>query len=73
MILGRLGAFSTPVRLSQTRSVSLARLSLRMIPLATTLDIYVGTSPLSVYADYIGDYRRNDVQRGGAQGNVSLS
>jgi len=44
-----------------------------MIPLATTLDIYVGTSPLSVYADYTGDCRRNDVQRGGAQGNVSLS
>src|ERR1700760_1264521 len=72
MILGRLGV-STPVRLSQTRSVSLARLSLRMIPLATTLDIYAGTSPLSVYADYIGNYRRNDVQRGGAQGNIPLS
>src|ERR1700722_1642816 len=28
MILGRLGVFSTPVRLSQTRSVSLARFSL---------------------------------------------
>jgi hypothetical protein len=73
MILGRLGAFSTPVRLSQTRFVSLARLSLGMISLATTLDSYAGTSPLSVYANYIGGDRRNDAQRGGAQGNVSLS
>jgi hypothetical protein len=73
MILGRLGVFSTPVRLSQTRSVSLARLSVGMIPLATTLDIYTGTSRLSVYADYIRDRRRQDVQRGGAQGNVPLS
>jgi hypothetical protein len=73
MILGRLGVSSTLVRLSQTRSVSLARLSLGMIPLATTLDIYAGTSPSSVYADYTGDHRRNDVQRGGAQGNVPLS
>ena len=44
-----------------------------MISLASTLDIYAGTSPLSVYADYTGDLRRNDVQRGGAQGNVPLS
>ena len=72
MILGRLGV-STPVRLSQTRSVSLARLSLMHDLLATTLDIHAGTSPLSVYADYIGNYRRNDVQRGGAQGNIPLS
>ena len=73
MILGRLGVFSTPVRLSQTRSVSLARLSLGMISLATTLDIYAGTSPSPVYADYIGNCRPSDVQRGGAQGNVPLS
>jgi hypothetical protein len=73
MILGRLGALPAPVRLSQTRSVSLARLSLGMISLASTLDIYAGTSPLSVYADYTGDGRSNDVQRGGAQGNVPLS
>jgi hypothetical protein len=44
-----------------------------MFPLATTLDIYAGTSPMSVYADYIGNDRRIDVQRGGAQGNVPLS
>jgi len=43
-----------------------------MIALATTLDIYAGTSRLSVFAD-IRDFRRADVQRGGAQGNVSLS
>ena len=72
MILGRLGVSSTLVRLSQTRSVSLARLSLGMISLATTLDIYAGTSRLSVFAD-IRDFRRADVQRGGAQGNVPLS
>ena len=73
MILGRLGVFSTPVRLSQTRSVSLAKLSLGMISLATTLDIYAGTSRLSVYVDYIRNRRRQDVQQGGVQGNVPLS
>ena len=72
MILGRLGV-STPVRLSQTRSVSLARLSLRHDLLATTLDIYAGKSGLSVYADYVRDCRRQDVERGGAQGNVPIS
>src|ERR1700739_3818495 len=72
MILGRLGV-STPVRLSQTRSVSLARLSLRHDLLATTLDIYAGKSGLSVYADYVRDRRRQDVERGGAQGNVPIS
>ena len=74
MILGRLGVFSTPVRLSQTRSVPFARLSpTGMIPLATTLDICAGKSRLPVCADYIRDCQRNDVQRGDAQGNVSLS
>jgi hypothetical protein len=74
MILGRLGVFSTPVRLSQTRSVPFARLSpTGMIPLATTLDIYTGTSRLSVYVDYIRNRRRQDVQQGGIQGNVPLS
>jgi hypothetical protein len=70
MILGRLGALPAPVRLSQTRSVSLARLSLGMISLASTLDIYAGTSPLSVYADYTGDGRSNDVQRGDAKSPI---
>jgi len=43
-----------------------------MISLATTLDISAGVSLLSVPTDY-RDRQRNDVQRGGAQGNVSLS
>jgi hypothetical protein len=43
-----------------------------MVPLATTLDIYSSTSRLSVFTD-IRDNRRDDVQRGGAQGNVPLS
>ena len=72
MILGRLGVL-TPVCLSQTRSVSLARLSLTHDLLATTLDIYTGKSGLSACADYVRDRRHQDVQRGGAQGNVSLS
>ena len=44
-----------------------------MIPLASTLDISAGTSRLSACADYIRDCQRNDVQRGGAQGNMPLS
>ncbi len=51
---------------------SFAKLSLGMIPLATTLDIYADMSRLSVCAD-IRDCRRDDVQRGGAQGNLPLS
>ena len=43
-----------------------------MISLATTLDISAGVSLLSASTDY-RDRQRNDVQRGGAQGNVSLS
>ena len=54
MILGRLGVFSTRFAWRQTRSVSLARPSLGMISLATTLDISAGTSRLSVFADYTG-------------------
>ena len=41
--------------------------------LASTLDLYAGTSRLSVSADYLRDGRRKDVQRGGAQGNLPLS
>jgi hypothetical protein len=41
--------------------------------LASTLDLYAGTSRLSVYADYLRDDQRKDVQRGGAQGNLPLS
>ena len=72
MILGRLGVSPTPVRLRQTRSVSLARFSLDMIWLATTLDNYAGTSHLSVFTDCLRDCLRRDVQRGGAPENVLL-
>jgi hypothetical protein len=73
MILGRLVVFPTPVRLSQTRSASLARVSLGMISLATTLDRYAGTSSLSVSADRLRDYLHSVCDGGGAQGNVPLS
>jgi hypothetical protein len=73
MILGRLGAFSTPVRLTRPDPYYLRGSHFVMIPLATTLDIYTGTSRLSVCKDYIRDRRCQDVQRGGAQGNVLLS
>ena len=55
MILGRLGVFSTPVRLAPD-PIRIARetLIVRMISLATTLDISAGTSRLSVFADYPG-------------------
>ena len=43
-----------------------------MISLATTLDIYAGTSRLSVFTD-TRDRRRDDVQRGDAQENLPLS
>ncbi len=72
MILGRLGVSPTPVRLRQTRSVSLARFSLGMIQLATTLDPYAGTSQSSDFADCLRDFLHRGVQRGGAPGNVLL-
>jgi hypothetical protein len=51
MILGRLGVFSTPVRLRQPDPYRLRGSHEGMISLATTLDISAGTSRLSVFAD----------------------
>src|ERR1700683_4194233 len=73
MILGRLGVFSTPVRLRQTRSVSLARPSLAHDSARNYARHFRRHVAFVRFADPLRDGRRKDVQRGGAQGNVPLS
>src|SRR5215470_5606911 len=73
MILGRLGVFSTRTVAPDPIRVARETRSLCMIPLASTLGIYLGTSRCPGSLPVTGSHRREDVNGVATQGNEMLS